>query len=288
MEADATAYAELRRLNWDLSARQYDAYASEKNLYRDSAAAMVQLAGIKPGMTVLDLACGTGIVTEAIVKASEGLDVKIIGVDFSPEMLALARKRVGSAGVEFHCRRAEELTEVVKSPVDLVLCNAAFWHFERELAAAEISRILKPTGRLLIGLPPQNFKRIDLSSLYEKDKKLWMVMEELSFRGHRLRRGEKNPAKHKRAALDKNEVEAFFSRYHLIMKEVHTISIDATAGDFVEFLRIPIMAKNSFFLHDVPMDVIDDVISVVAHQLEWMNVAAAPMPWNIHIIEKNG
>lgn len=286
IKADAAARKVRSERHWDVSAEEYDAYASQKKLYRESAEAMVRLAEIEPGMVVVDLGCGTGVVTQEIIKATNGRDVRVIGVDFSSGMLALARRRVGSAGVEFYCEKAEHLSKVVRVKVDRVLCNAAFWHFDRDKVAAEISRILKPSGRFLIGLPPQNFKNINLAKLYEDDKRLWMIIEEMNLRGYRLQRPG-DAASRRQASLDKNEVLAFLSRHKLEVKEVHSISIESSARDYVEFLRIPIMAKNSFFFNHVPDDEAQDIISVVSNQLSWMNIAAPPIGWNIHIVEKN-
>lgn len=52
---------------------------------------------LRPGQVVLDVACGTGLNFEAIEEAI-GSGGRLIGLDLSPEMLALARKRVDAAG----------------------------------------------------------------------------------------------------------------------------------------------------------------------------------------------
>jgi ubiquinone/menaquinone biosynthesis C-methylase UbiE len=52
---------------------------------------------LEPGQVVLDVACGTGLNFERI-QAGIGADGHLIGLDLSPEMLALARERVEAAG----------------------------------------------------------------------------------------------------------------------------------------------------------------------------------------------
>ena len=56
----------------------------------------VERAGVEPGMDLLDVACGTGNAT--IPAARDGARVK--GLDFSPDLLAIARERAADAMVE--------------------------------------------------------------------------------------------------------------------------------------------------------------------------------------------
>lgn len=59
--------------------------------------AMAKL-NVKPGSFVLDLCCGTGDWTIALAKAV-GPSGQVIGLDFSEEMLAIAKKKVTAAGM---------------------------------------------------------------------------------------------------------------------------------------------------------------------------------------------
>jgi len=49
---------------------------------------LIQTAGIRKGMKVLDVACGPGYVTKAL----NDMNAIVTGLDFSPEMLGLAKK----------------------------------------------------------------------------------------------------------------------------------------------------------------------------------------------------
>ena len=55
---------------------------------------LIRDAGIRPGMRVLDLGCGAGDVTMLVAEVV-GVSGNVIGIDRSPEALALAQKRVG-------------------------------------------------------------------------------------------------------------------------------------------------------------------------------------------------
>jgi 2-polyprenyl-3-methyl-5-hydroxy-6-metoxy-1,4-benzoquinol methylase len=77
-------------------AGEYDATA-----YGDLAAARARIARLvaemRPAGTVLEIACGTGLWTEALA----GLANTVTAVDVAPETLAIARERVGSGNVRF-------------------------------------------------------------------------------------------------------------------------------------------------------------------------------------------
>lgn len=97
-----------------------------------------------PQSSILDAACGTGRHAEHL--AAQGH--RVIGVDSSPEMLALARKRVPSA--DFREGVLEQLP-VDDDEVDGVVCSLALTHVrELEPVMAEFARVLRPGGHLVI------------------------------------------------------------------------------------------------------------------------------------------
>ena len=101
------------------------------------------LESLPPGRA-LDAACGTGRVSARL--ASAGHDV--LGVDATPEMLALAREKV--PGAEFVQGRLEELP-VQDAAFDLVVCCLALDHCaDVAPAIAELGRAARPGGRVVI------------------------------------------------------------------------------------------------------------------------------------------
>jgi C_GCAxxG_C_C family probable redox protein len=111
------------------------------------------LAGIAPdaaenaGLTAADLGAGTGFVTEALLAAG----VEVAAVDQSPEMLARLRKKFAASGrltvLEGEARRLP----LPSAAVDFVFANMFLHHVEEPQAAiAEMARVLKPGGRLII------------------------------------------------------------------------------------------------------------------------------------------
>ncbi|WP_030570831.1 class I SAM-dependent methyltransferase [Streptomyces aureocirculatus] len=101
------------------------------------------LDGIAPGVA-LDAACGTGRQTRAL--ACRGHHV--IGVDQSPEMLAKARANTPEA--EFRIGHLEELP-LADGSVDLAVCSLAMTHLpELTAGAAELARVVRPGGRIVV------------------------------------------------------------------------------------------------------------------------------------------
>jgi ubiquinone/menaquinone biosynthesis C-methylase UbiE len=102
------------------------------------------------GATILDAGCGAG--TEAVYVA--GFGYTVIGVDGSPRALEFARERSASAGVDVTWHEADVLNMPVDAAsVDLVTDRGCFHHVEtsdRARYAAEMARVLRPGGRLLI------------------------------------------------------------------------------------------------------------------------------------------
>ena len=77
----------------DDNARRYDAFARRFPMYARSSQELIALARPPRDSTVLDLACGTGITTEAIL-AVLGSAGRVIGVDKSAAMLVVAAEAI--------------------------------------------------------------------------------------------------------------------------------------------------------------------------------------------------
>ena len=100
-----------------------------------------------PGGRALDLGTGTGTVARGLAK--RGLSV--FATDPASELLRQAAKLDQEAGVAIHYMvgTAEQIEEK-DDAFDLVTAGQCWHWFEREIAAIEIARVLKPGGRLVI------------------------------------------------------------------------------------------------------------------------------------------
>lgn len=126
--------------------RQYsDSYDEPRNGLFDIDEPFVhQILDGLPAGVALDAACGTGRFADYL--AAKGH--RVLGVDSSPDMLAVARRRVPSA--EFLLGGLDRLP-VDDNAVDLVTCALALAHMpEVGPAMAEFARVLRPGGHLVI------------------------------------------------------------------------------------------------------------------------------------------
>jgi ubiquinone/menaquinone biosynthesis C-methylase UbiE len=113
----------------------------------------IDSAGLKPGDSVLDVGCGTGGVTIP-AKQRVGASGKAAGIDPSPEMIAVAQHKAQRKGLEIDFRMGViEALPYPDTSFDVVTSSLMMHHLPEQLKVkglAEIYRVLKPGGRLLI------------------------------------------------------------------------------------------------------------------------------------------
>jgi ubiquinone/menaquinone biosynthesis C-methylase UbiE len=104
---------------------------------------------IESQATVLDVACGTGEFERLLLDKNP--TQKITGIDISEKMLSVAQEKlVAYPNVEFH-QASVNLLPFESHSFDVVVCANAFHYFDQpQVALAEIKRVLKPNGKLVI------------------------------------------------------------------------------------------------------------------------------------------
>jgi ubiquinone/menaquinone biosynthesis C-methylase UbiE len=139
-------------LHW---ARAYDPVVKLLTLGRRARLrrTTAELAGIQPGERVLEVGCGTGDVALAASEPA-GREGAVYGIDPSPKMIAVAREKAARVrrAVEFQVGVIEALA-FPDASMDVVLSSLMMHHLPDDLkrrGLAEIARVLKPGGRLLI------------------------------------------------------------------------------------------------------------------------------------------
>lgn len=117
------------------------------------AADLIEAARPEPGESVLDVACGTGVVTR-LAAEMVGSRGSVTGLDVNPGMLAVARAETPSEmSVDWHEATAEAMP-FADETFDVVLCQMSLQFIPDKAAAlGEMRRVLKPGGRVYVTVP---------------------------------------------------------------------------------------------------------------------------------------
>ena len=116
-------------------------YAAVAEKIAEVGEACVERAGVEPGMELLDVACGAG---NATIPAAR-IGARVTGVDFSPELLAIARERAADALVEVDWVEAD-VQEMPFADHAFERVISTFGHMfapDHERTAAEMKRVCR-------------------------------------------------------------------------------------------------------------------------------------------------
>jgi ubiquinone/menaquinone biosynthesis C-methylase UbiE len=153
-ESGGALAQETRGFVWNW-ARRYDLLLGVVTFGREQAfrRRIADLAQLQPGESVLDVGCGTG--TLAMVAWQRvGETGSVSGIDPSPQMIDRANRKAVRRGlaIDFQVGVIEQLSFPDQS-FDVVLSTFMMHHLPDDLkrrGLAEIARVLKPGGRLLV------------------------------------------------------------------------------------------------------------------------------------------
>jgi ubiquinone/menaquinone biosynthesis C-methylase UbiE len=143
---DAKLQRRIQRYGWDRAADHYE--LAWKDQLEPAQTRMLALAAIRPGDRVLDIACGTGLVTFRAAEMA-GSTGRAVGLDISGEMVGRARERAAEfhhANVSFERAGAEELP-MEDDSFDVALSALGLMYVpDPAVAVAQMRRILRKGG----------------------------------------------------------------------------------------------------------------------------------------------
>ena len=102
-------------------------------------------ASLGAGDPVLEVGCGTGQLTQALLPFGFALTA----IDLGAAMIEVARERIGAAGVSFRAVAFEEL-DAAPGTFGLVIAGAAFHWIDPEVRFRKAARLLRPGGWLAV------------------------------------------------------------------------------------------------------------------------------------------
>jgi len=131
---------------FDGVAEKWDGWEDLPLLATRLAAGLEEL-GVTAAETVLDVGCGTGNLTAALLARLSALG-RVVAIDISPKMIAVARRKVQDPRVTWQAADARHLP-LPDGLFDRVICYSVWPHFHHpEEVACELRRLLRPGGQI--------------------------------------------------------------------------------------------------------------------------------------------
>lgn len=158
-----------------LLAEEYDEYTTE-HLHRYAAAASLSM-----GKKVLDIASGEGYGSNLLAKYANS----VVGVDISVEAVEHANRKYKQPNLEFRVGSTDQIP-MSDNSLDVVVSFETLEHHNRhEQMLAEITRVLRPGGLLIMSTPdrryfggnPYHVKELDLAEFRELLEKSFANVE---------------------------------------------------------------------------------------------------------------
>lgn len=139
---------ETVRRKFSRAAYTYDDHA---HVQKEAARHLFTLLPDKQYRTILEIGCGTGNYTSMLLKKLP--KARITALDFSPAMIQMSEKKIGSHQVHFLCRDGENYLTGDTGCFDLITSNGALQWFDRpDLAFTHIQKRLTSHGLFLFSI----------------------------------------------------------------------------------------------------------------------------------------
>lgn len=149
---DARLQRRVQRYGWDKAAAYYDQYwARQLEPAQDRVLAKAQ---IREGEWVLDVACGTGLVTFHAAE-SVGPSGRVVGTDISDVMVERVIEIAAQRGMAHVTAERSDAEEIIQGDetFDVALCALGLMYVVDPLRALEqMRRVLRPGGRVAVAV----------------------------------------------------------------------------------------------------------------------------------------
>jgi ubiquinone/menaquinone biosynthesis C-methylase UbiE len=128
---------------------------------------VLKLAGDLNEKIVLDAGCGNGYLSERLAKTAK----RVVGIDFTEELVELAKKRYQKKNIGFKVGNLERLDFLNNYTFDVIVCNMVLMDVGNlSRVVSELSRVLKKSGVLVASITHPCFENPpNTYSLEDKD-----------------------------------------------------------------------------------------------------------------------
>ena len=149
---DPIKYKDTTKKQWETAADAWHRWGSTLARWLGPATeVMLDMAEVRSGDRVLDVAAGTGEQTMAAARRV-GPSGYVLATDISPNILELAARDINAAGftmVETRVMDGEDLSELADASFDVVISRVGLIYFpDQQKALRGMLRVLKPGGRI--------------------------------------------------------------------------------------------------------------------------------------------
>ena len=261
---------------------------AQNPFYQEVNRRLVQLAGLRPGVRVVDLGAGTGAVTRMLMEqvASPDAASEVIAVEPSDSALEVARRNVenlGGAVVRFVQGGAEKLSQTVLRPVDAVFfCNAI--HLVREKASVmqEVGRTLRKGGVFSFNTsffegaePPESLQ------FYRR----WMMKALRILRSQYGLSPDKSLRAVARQTLSRDEYIALLKENGFRIRENQILPVPMTLKGFEDISEYSLFIEGA--MPGVPLDKGSEALKQGAREaFEELGIKTSPRNWLLVVASK--
>ncbi|CUS97932.1 class I SAM-dependent methyltransferase [Candidatus Kryptobacter tengchongensis] len=197
------------------------------------------------GLTIVDVACGTGLITSILLEKLQGKRCKIIGVDPNPAAIKIASDKVKSTGeteVEFHeCFAQDLLNLITPQSVDVVYFCNAIHEIPSDKAKMDalkaIAGILKANGKLFIN---STFTK---ESYTPDTLKFWGMLKLIAFQTLGGKR-DKNAPSFEILSID--DYKEKLTNAGFIVNEINTVRVELSERAMLAICEYDAFVKGVF------------------------------------------